>query len=66
MHVATLSYEIGDPNLTNEIGTGFDVSLRRTEGPVTGELTIFRQSFSDFIYQQFTGEEEAGFAVVRS
>ena len=66
LHVATLSYEIGDPNLSNEVGTGFDVSLRRTEGPVTGELTIFRQSFSDFIYQQFTGEEEDGFAVVRA
>ena len=65
LHVATLSYEIGDPNLDSEVGTGFDVSLRRTEGPVTGELTIFRQSFSDFIYQQFTGEEEAGFAVLR-
>ena len=65
LHVATLSYEIGDPNLGNEVGTGFDVSLRRTEGPLTGELTIFRQSFSDFIYQQFTGEEEDEIAVLR-
>ena len=66
VHVATQSYEIGDPNLGNEVGTGIDVSLRKTEGPLTGELTIFRQSFSDFIYQQFTGEEEDGFAVLRS
>ena len=65
LHVATQSFEIGDPNLGNEVGTGIDVSLRRTEGPVTGELTIFRQSFSDFIYQQFTGEEEDEIAVLR-
>ena len=65
VHVATQSFEIGDPNLGNEVGTGIDVSLRRTEGPVTGELTIFRQSFSDFIYQQFTGEVEGEIAVLR-
>jgi len=65
LHVATLSYEIGDPNLGNEVGTGFDVSLRKTEGLLTGELTLFRQSFSDFIYQQFTGEEEDEIAVLR-
>ncbi|MYG30632.1 MAG: TonB-dependent receptor, partial [Holophagales bacterium] len=65
LHVATLSYEVGDPNLENEVGTGFDVSLRKTEGLLTGELTLFSQSFSDFIYQRFTGEEEDGFAVLR-
>ena len=65
LHVATLSYEVGDPNLDNETGTGFDVSLRKTEGLLTGELTLFSQSFSDFIYQRFTGEEEDGFAVLR-
>jgi len=64
-HVATRSYDIGDPNLDVETGTGIDVSLRKTQGRLTGELTLFRQDFSDFIYQAFTGEEEAGFAVLR-
>ncbi len=64
-HVATLSYEVGDPNLGTETGSGLDVSLRKTEGRLTGELTLFRQDFSDFIYQAFTGEEEDGIVVLR-
>ncbi len=65
LHVATLSYEIGDPNLSTEVGNGLDLSLRRTEGRLTGELTLFRQDFQDFIYQAFTGEEEDEIAVLR-
>lgn len=64
-HVATLSYEVGDPNLSAEVGGGIDVSLRKTEGRLTGELTLFRQDFQDFIYQAFTGEEEDGIVVLR-
>ena len=63
-HVATQSFEIGDPNLGEESALGFDVSLRRTEGKLTGELTLFANDFSDFIFPAFTGEVEDGFPVV--
>ena len=65
VHVASQTFEIGDPGLTEETALGFDVSLRKTEGLVTGEITVFRQEFDDFIYQAFTGQEREGFAVVQ-
>ncbi|HUP23194.1 MAG TPA: TonB-dependent receptor, partial [Thermoanaerobaculia bacterium] len=63
-HVATQSFEIGDPTLGEESALGLDVSLRRTKGKLTGELTLFRNDFEDYIYPAFTGEEEDGFPVV--
>jgi iron complex outermembrane receptor protein len=63
-HVATRSFEIGDPTLGEESALGLDVSLRRTKGKLTGELTLFRNDFEDYIYPAFTGGEEDGFPVV--
>jgi iron complex outermembrane receptor protein len=62
--VATQAFEIGDPSLREEVGLGLDVSLRKNEGRLTGELTFFRQDFDRFIFQAFTGEEAEGFPVV--
>ena len=64
IHVATLTYEIGDPTLDAEVGNGLDLSLRKNEGRLQGELTLFRQDFSDFIYQAFTGAQIANVAVI--
>jgi iron complex outermembrane recepter protein len=64
LHVATLAFEIGDPDLDEETSLGLDLSLRRTEGRVTGELTVYRQDFDDYIFQAFTGADEEGFPVV--
>ncbi|MEM9595472.1 MAG: TonB-dependent receptor [Acidobacteriota bacterium] len=64
LHVATRVFEIGDPTLEEEVGLGLDVSLRADSGIFSGELTVFQQEFSDFIYQAFTGLEEEGFPVV--
>jgi iron complex outermembrane receptor protein len=55
-HLATLSFEVGDDELDEETSLGIDVSLRRRTGRVTGELTLFANQFSDFIYDRFTGE----------
>jgi iron complex outermembrane receptor protein len=57
-HVATLSFEIGDPNLREEQNLGVDVSLRRTSGRVTGELNLFGYSYDDYIYEEDTGATE--------
>ena len=65
VHVATLTYEVGDPNLDREVGNGLDLSLRKNEGRLQGELTLFGQDFQDFIYQAFTGAQVADIAVVR-
>ncbi|MDA8017508.1 MAG: TonB-dependent receptor [Thermoanaerobaculia bacterium] len=63
-HVATQAFEIGDPTLDEETGIGLDVSLRWESDHHEGEVTVFRQDFSDFIFQAFTGEIEDGFPVV--
>ncbi|MEO1086818.1 MAG: TonB-dependent receptor, partial [Acidobacteriota bacterium] len=64
LHIATQVFEIGDPTLEEEIGLGLDVSLSAEMEGFSGELTLFRQDFTDFIYQAFTGREEEGFPVV--
>ena len=64
VHVATLTYEIGNPNLDAEVGNGLDLSLRKNEGRLQGELTLFRQDFQDFIYQGFTGAQIDDIAVI--
>ncbi len=64
LHVATQAYEIGNPLLEDEVGLGFDVSLRKRAGRFEGELSLFRNAFTDYIYQAFTGEEREGFPVV--
>jgi len=63
-HVAAQAFEIGDPGLTEESGLGIDLSLRFEREKMSGELTLFRQDFSDFIFQAFTGGIEDGFPVL--
>ena len=64
-HAATRTVEIGDPTLNMETSLGFDLSLRRSEGPLHGDLTLFLNRFDDFIFQMFTGEEIDGLTVLR-
>lgn len=54
-HVATNAFEIGDPDLGNETGYGLDLSLRKRAGRVNGELTLFWNEISDYIYDRDTG-----------
>ena len=62
-HVATLSFEIGDPNLRNETARGIDVSLRKRSGRFTGELNVFMTQYDNFIYEMATGGVEDGLPV---
>ncbi len=64
LHVATQAFEIGDQNLGEEVGLGFDLSFRVKTPHFSGEVTLFRQDFDDFIFQAFTGDEAEGFPVV--
>ncbi len=54
-HAGTGTYEVGDAGLRAEKVLGFDLSLRRTAGPVTGAVTVFAHRFDGFIAEHPTG-----------
>jgi iron complex outermembrane receptor protein len=54
-HVATGTYEIGDPDLGTEDSLSLDLSLRKKTGRVTGSISGFYYRFNDFIANQPTG-----------
>jgi iron complex outermembrane receptor protein len=64
-HLATRSFEVGDPALGNEKSLGIDVSVRKRTGPVTGQVNVFLNRFDDYIFAQSTGEEQDGLQVFR-
>ena len=50
-HEATLSYDIGNPDLDEEQALNLDVSLRKNSGALTGSLSVYRNQINDFIFQ---------------
>lgn len=56
-HEATESFTYGQDNLDKEESLGFDVSLRRKAGIITGEITGFITQYDNFIYEQATGRQ---------
>lgn len=62
-HIGNLAFEIGNPNLEVERTLGVDVSLRRRAARVQGELNAFAYSINNFVFLDFTGEEEDGLRV---
>jgi iron complex outermembrane receptor protein len=62
-HAATRAYEIGDPDLETEIGTGLELTLRTSTDWFEGSASLFWTRFDDFIYLADTGLEEDGFDV---
>ncbi|MDX1643806.1 MAG: TonB-dependent receptor [Thermoanaerobaculia bacterium] len=64
-HLATGAFELGNPDLDVETSLGVDLTLRADFGRWDGSLTLFRNEFSDFIFQTFTGEVEDGLPVAR-
>lgn len=55
-HLATLSFEIGDPTLQEEIALGADLFLRKRAGRVTGSVSLFLIDYSDYIFESPTGQ----------
>lgn len=51
-HLATYAYEVGNPQLREERGTGVDLFARFTRTTATGEVSVFSMRVDDFIYQQ--------------
>ncbi|MEZ5959290.1 MAG: TonB-dependent receptor [Hyphomonadaceae bacterium] len=48
-HLATANYEVGDPNISQEIATSFEASARYQRGPVRFEMNLYGIEFSDYI-----------------
>jgi iron complex outermembrane receptor protein len=62
-HAGTGAYERGDPTLGTEKSRGLDLSYRHRRGAVTGEVSVFLNSFDGYIYEEATGSEEDGLPV---
>lgn len=62
-HLATRSFDVGDPDLDEEVGTSLDASVRLAGDRVAGEVTYFVNRFDDFVFQGETGEFEDGLPV---
>jgi len=57
-HVATQAFEIGNPDFSTEKGLNAEMSFRKTEGRLTGELNLFFNDFENFIYEEPSEEEK--------
>jgi iron complex outermembrane receptor protein len=57
-HIATRSYEIGDPDLDVETALSGEIGLHVHQGRFDGKVSVFRTNYDDFIYLAETGEEE--------
>ena len=57
-HLATGTFEIGDPDLGTEDSLSVDLSLRKRAGRVTGSVSAFYYRFNDFVSAQQTGAND--------
>jgi len=55
-HLADFSFDIGNPQLDEEIGTGVDVFVRGEMSSLRTDLNIFYNYVSNYIYYEATGE----------
>ncbi|MBR1228470.1 TonB-dependent receptor [Bradyrhizobium sp. AUGA SZCCT0176] len=54
-HDATVTFDIGNPNLGIETAKSVEVGLRRATGPLRFEITGYYTKFNGFIYRRLTG-----------
>ena len=54
-HLATQSFEIGDPTLEDEVARSLEVTARGEVGPVTLIVNAFATDYDNFIFEQLTG-----------
>jgi iron complex outermembrane receptor protein len=54
-HEATATFEIGDPNLKKEIARTIEFALRRKEGPLRFDASLYATRYTGFIYKRLTG-----------
>jgi len=51
-HLATNTFDIGDPTLQKESPNNLDLHWGKTEGPITAGANLFYNRINNFIYQQ--------------
>lgn len=56
-HLATQTFEIGDPNLDKENSVGTELVFRKNSGRITGSTSLFWQHYFDYINLTPNGEE---------
>ncbi len=54
-HVATQSYEIGNAGLDVETSTSAEIGLHLHQGRFEGKASVYRSSYSNYIYLEDTG-----------
>lgn len=64
-HLATQSFDIGDPDLTKEKAIGLEGAARFAAGPLSLEASLFYTAFDGFVAFLPTGEEEEDLPVFR-
>jgi iron complex outermembrane receptor protein len=56
-HDATLTFDVGNPNLAKEVSRNIELTLQKTSGLLRWKANLFRNNVSDFIYGRITGLE---------
>lgn len=62
-HRGNVAFEIGDPNLTRELGDGLDFGVRHSSKRLRFEANGFYYHINDFVFLAPTGAEEEGLTV---
>lgn len=63
-HIASQTFEIGNPALNVETNTHFEAGWRvHGGGRLTASIVVYYDDFDDYIYQENTGDEEDGLPV---
>ena len=55
-HLAAYAFEVGNPSLETERGTGIDLFMRFLGDRLNGELTWFHNAIADYVFPLETGE----------
>lgn len=55
-HLASYSFEVGNPALAMERGWGTELSARYSGSRLSGSLALYRNQFGSYIYPRNTGE----------
>jgi len=57
-HIATQTFEIGDPSLETETNRHYEIGYRVNHGNVSGSIAVYYDDFEDYIFLAGTGREE--------
>ncbi len=58
-HLATLTVEVGNPDLEKEVANNFDIGLRYHTDDIHASVAVFHNRVDDFIYQELLEEHHA-------